>query len=272
MYIDIIEYDGAEVTTVADTLYFELVGDPKDAYGFTQFQVNGNAPWGSKIGGHQRLRERFWIWYQRSGSSSTYRWTDVEFAQLTDSDWVTELTQNQQLAPEMWYLGSNHTNTFGSGGGQFDISGTDIDNWNFAVHTLTNSVKVEELAMSNLQGRLRFATIVAQDQIREEVLSYDRLWNKIYSKSALFQERLGRWYRTPLQLGHQADRNRLSEMVAKAVLVELWRSYVPILEAGTTRDTIDEWDEEVSKFLGGPGDLDGEIRSVVGGALRLERT
>jgi hypothetical protein len=175
MYVDVVEYVGAAATSTAPILYVKLQSGFED---FTEGQVSESAPFGGATSSYKKLRERFVISYERS-VPSTYMWSGVEFIQASDDAWIARLQQDQFLDSQWWYQGGNGLATFGTSAGQFDLTTASDQYLRGYLMTLCNQTDVEALALSHLQGRIRFSEIQAMDQVTNMVMSADDLWNRI---------------------------------------------------------------------------------------------
>lgn len=268
MYIDVLKYTGTDVTQSSSVLYLKLNSGESE---FTPYQVQGTAPWGGQTTAYWRLRERFAVIY---GYSLPYQWSNVDFVKSKSSGdgvYIARLQQDQLLNEEYWYRGSGHTATFGTGGGQFDLTTTSNDFIRAYLSTLCDQDDVEKLALSHLQGRLRFSETQAHDEITNQVMSYDGLWDIIYRVSAHFQSMLGKVYTTPLKLGSDADRRRLADYAAKEVLIQIYSRMGLIGSNRGLLELIDGWRKEIQGFLDNPEGLEEEGRRMVGGSFRVER-
>lgn len=270
---DIVKSTGV-LTSDASTQYMTLnLTAAEVAAMFTIARVEGNAPWGGVTQGHQTLRERFTVVLsQFSVNGQALTWGNVKFVKASDEQWSCQLKQDQQLHTEQWWQGGAGQSTFGSSGGQVNLTTSDVRYYRAYMHSLTTAKDVERYLLSSLQGRIKFADHVSEREVSPSIMSYDNLWMGIYAQSGRFHGALARFYKQPLCIDDTATVFTLRDIVAKAVAVDLIRSYAPLASQTQGKERYREWAEEVDKFLSAPPMLPGlEQVGSGGGTLRLAR-
>lgn len=259
MYVDVVRTTEVSMTQTASVLYLKLNHTDAEVKSlWREAVINGDADWGGATASHTALRQRFCVAYGGDGfANPTYLWTGLRFIKTTDVTpvYATRLKQDQHLRLSDWYRGSGHTGTFGSSN-QLDLTLTDIQYFTCRLHSLTGETDVEELLASHLQARMKFDDTVGRGVVSDSVTSYDVLWDRIYDQSQRFQDALGRHYVTPLALGEEQTRFRLAKIAAKAVAVDLIRTYQPFREI-VNKMAWQDWDDEVRDFLKSPPPLAG---------------
>ena len=267
MRVDIVKSESSPLVTTTSILYAQMRTGSED---FTPFQVVQTAPFGGVTTEHLRLRERFAVIYERS-EVTKYSWSNVEFVKATDDNYYARLQQDNQLDYGWWFRGSNGTGTFGSGGGQFDLTLVDDESLKGYLTTLCTQDDVEQLALSHLQGRIRFSDGQATDGVGPFVMTADDLWQRIYMVSAAFAARLSKYYVLPLRLGTDVDKRRVADYAAREVFIFVLTSLNMVGGNRGLADLITSWRTEIEAFLTNPTGLNAEARSLPGGTFRVER-